>query len=112
MKFKNLLSARPEKRYKRFLVDVVLADGTELTAHCPNTGSMRGCLAAGNPVLLSRSGNPARKYPFTLRQPDLGRFNIDTKTGNQDEYLKYLKCLKCLKLRCFLIRENLFLQEL
>jgi len=81
MKFKNLLSARLKKRYKRFLVDVVLADGTELTAHCPNTGSMRGCLAAGNPVLLSRSGNPARKYPFTLEMIQVDGFWVGVNTG-------------------------------
>jgi len=84
MKLKNLLSARLKKRYKRFLADVVLADGTELTAHCPNTGSMRGCLEPGNQVMLSRSGNPARKYPFTLEmiQVEGGWVGINTARTN------------------------------
>ncbi|MBR9909533.1 MAG: DNA/RNA nuclease SfsA [Gammaproteobacteria bacterium] len=53
------------RRYKRFLVDVGLPGGEEITIHCPNTGSMRACLAEGSPCWFSRSDNPARKYPHT-----------------------------------------------
>lgn len=53
------------KRYKRFLADVRMEDGNIITAHCPNTGSMRSCDAPGSPVLLSKSENPERKYPYT-----------------------------------------------
>ncbi len=81
MKFTNLFHARLKKRYKRFLVDVYLDNGTELTAHCPNTGSMRGCLAAGNPVLLSYSDNPGRKYPYTLEMIQVNQYWVGVNTG-------------------------------
>jgi sugar fermentation stimulation protein A len=54
------------KRYKRFLADVLLEDGSEMTVHCPNSGSMRGCSDPGSPVIISRSENKKRKYPWTL----------------------------------------------
>ncbi len=60
-----LIGATLLKRYKRFLADVSLDDGTELTVHCPNTGSLLGCHAPGARVWLSRSSNAKRKYPYT-----------------------------------------------
>lgn len=54
------------RRYKRFLADVRLADGSELTLHCPNTGSMKNCVVPETPCWYSTSDNLKRKYPNTL----------------------------------------------
>ncbi len=53
------------KRYKRFLADVKLDNGKIITAHCPNTGSMKGCSEPGRRVYLSLHDNPKRKFKYT-----------------------------------------------
>lgn len=69
------------KRYLRFLADIRLADGSILTAHCPNTGSMLSCSTPGSQVCLSRSANPNRKYPFTLEMIRIGTTWVGVNTG-------------------------------
>ncbi|HTL12911.1 MAG TPA: DNA/RNA nuclease SfsA [Bdellovibrionota bacterium] len=75
-----LIAGRLERRYKRFLADVVLEDGTRVTAHCPNSGSMRTCWAEGWPVRLSPASNPARKLKYTLEMTHNGRCWIGVNT--------------------------------
>ncbi len=76
-----LTPGRLLRRYKRFLADVELSDGTVVTAHCPNSGSMLGCAAPGSPVLLSRSGNPSRKLPYTWELVHAGACWVGINTG-------------------------------
>jgi sugar fermentation stimulation protein A len=60
-----LQSAILVKRYKRFFADAQLADGSIITLHCPNTGSMQGCNLPEKRVWYSTSSNQNRKLPYT-----------------------------------------------
>jgi len=61
-----LIPARLVRRYKRFLFDAILEDGSEITGFCPNTGSMRGLTEAGSRIWLSRHDAASRKYADAL----------------------------------------------
>lgn len=80
-----LITGKLIKRYKRFLADVALDSGETVTAHCPNSGSMKGCALAGAPVWLSESDNPKRKLKYTwelIRTPD-SMIGINTQVPNK-----------------------------
>ena len=62
---KSLIKGKLIKRYKRFFVDIKL-DNKIVTAHCPNTGSMKGLLDQGNEVYLLKNDDPKRKLKYTL----------------------------------------------
>lgn len=68
------------RRYKRFLADVELGDGALVTAHTPNTGSMKQCAIPGHEVLLSTSDNPKRKLAHTLELIRVNGGWVDTNT--------------------------------
>jgi len=73
MKFNSpLISGHLIKRYKRFLADVYLANGKNVTAHCPNTGSMLGCAEPGSRVFLSQHPQTTRKYLYTFEMVWVG----------------------------------------
>lgn len=68
------------RRYQRFFADVQLDDGSLVTAHTPNTGSMAQCAVPGHRVLLSRAANPARKLAWTLELIEVNGCWVDTHT--------------------------------
>lgn len=76
--------ARLERRYKRFLADLVTEKGP-LTVHCPNTGAMLGCSDPGSEVWYSDSGNDRRQYRHTLEVvcTPAGRVGVNTARANQ-----------------------------
>ena len=80
----NLIFGTLIKRYKRFLADIELDDGPLVTAHCPNSGSMRMCAEPGWRAALSRSENPQRKCPYTWELVNNGRcwICVNTQTPN------------------------------
>lgn len=89
MKFPELKSGTLLCRYKRFLADIELADGSQITIHCPNTGAMTGCANVGDTVWFSTSDNSKRKYAHTweLTETQTGHFIcVNTARANQLVY--------------------------
>jgi len=77
--------ARLIRRYKRFLADVERADGSALTVHCANPGSMMGLAEPGLEVFLSDSGDPKRKlrHSWELVRTATGALvNVNTGRAN------------------------------
>ena len=62
---KSLLKGKLVNRYKRFFTDVKL-NKEVVTAHCPNTGSMKGLIDEGNDVYLLPNNDPKRKLKYGL----------------------------------------------
>lgn len=81
-----LITGRLVKRYKRFLADVILdEDGSLVTAHCANPGSMLGLKDEGARVWLSVSDNPKRKlkYSWEIIEADGALVGINTAHPNR-----------------------------
>ena len=73
------------RRYKRFLADVELSPGQQVTAHCPNSGAMTACCEPGQPVYLSHHDNPRRKLAFTweMIQMPTSLVGVNTQVPNR-----------------------------
>jgi sugar fermentation stimulation protein A len=81
-----LIPATLIRRYNRFLADARLDDGTEVTAHCPNPGSMMGLKAEGLRIWLEPNDDPKRKLRYGWRLAELpgGHWSgIDTAVPNR-----------------------------
>lgn len=81
-----LIPGRLIRRYKRFLADILLDSGEEVTAHCPNPGAMLGLKDQGMRVWVEPVSDPRRKLRFgwKLVEMDSGQFaGIDTTLPNR-----------------------------
>ncbi len=81
----KLIHGKLIKRYKRFLADVRLDDGTEIVAHCTNSGSMKSCLENGAEVYLTPANNPKRKTKFTWEMIKIDGDWVGINTGNPNK---------------------------
>lgn len=77
------------KRYKRFFADIEW-QGKVITAHVPNTGSMKSCQSPGAPCQFSTSDDPKRKLPYTLEmiQSEDSHVWIGVNTANPNKIVK------------------------
>ncbi|PID48240.1 MAG: DNA/RNA nuclease SfsA [Proteobacteria bacterium] len=81
MKLPKLFKGRLIKRYKRFLADIVLENGEEITAHVPNSGAMTSCIEPNCMVYVSFHDNPKRKLKYTLELTNIDGSLICTNTN-------------------------------
>ena len=81
-----LIPARLIRRYKRFLADIRLEDGREVTAHCANPGSMMGLADEGMKIWVEPNDDPKKKlkYGWRLADHENGHFTgVDTAVPNR-----------------------------
>lgn len=70
------------RRYKRFLADARLMDGTVTTAHCANPGSMLGVTELGAEIWLLPQGDPRRKLAWSWELIRVGGHLVGINTGH------------------------------
>ena len=75
MRFATLYSGHLLKRYKRFLADIRLDDGREITAHCANPGSMLGVAIEGARVWVANHEGSKRKLKWSWELIELEEFS-------------------------------------
>lgn len=81
MELPSLYHGKLIKRYKRFLADIKLDDGTEITAHVPNSGRMTSTIDDDCDVWVSHHNNPKRKLKYTLELTKVNNILICVNTG-------------------------------
>lgn len=86
----ELIPGRLIRRYKRFLADVELNDGTRVTAHCTNSGSMKTVLEEGAPVYLSPVTDPKRKTRYTWEMIKINDQWVGINTNIPNQLAVYL----------------------
>ena len=69
------------QRYKRFLADIELEDGTRVTAHCANPGSMKTVAEPGAKVWISEASNPNRKLKWDWQLIELKEALVSINTS-------------------------------
>jgi sugar fermentation stimulation protein A len=84
------------KRYKRFLADIRLDSGEELTAHCPNPGAMMGITLPGLRVALSKASNPDRKLKYSWEMVEVEGTWIGVNTSNPNQIVAGALSLDCI----------------
>ena len=77
LKFDPLEEGTLIKRYKRFLADICLDDGRKITAHCPNTGPMKGLLTKNCRVRVNYCPSSKRKLEWTWEQVQVTNYKND-----------------------------------
>ena len=81
MKFEKLTHGKLIKRYKRFLADIILDNGKEITAHVPNSGAMTSCIEPNCDVWISHHDDIKRKLKYTLELTKINENLICTNTN-------------------------------
>ena len=113
---KSLIKGKLIKRYKRFFVDVNIKKKI-ITAHCPNTGSMKGLLDKDNEVYLLKNDNPKRKLKYGLEIIKARKNLVGVNThlankiinhGLQNNLIKELKNNDTIKSEVFFNKETRF----
>ena len=89
MKFTNsLIKGKLIRRYKRFFTDIEV-NNKIVTAHCPNTGSMKGLLDEGNTVWITEHNDPNRKLKFTLEMIKVSNRIIGVNTHRANRIVEH-----------------------
>lgn len=81
MQFQKLIHGKLIKRYKRFLADIILESGEEITAHVPNSGAMTSCIKPDCDVWVSFHDDVKRKLKYTLELTKIDENLICTNTN-------------------------------